>query len=315
MKKQLQWLLALIVLCMPLMALTANAANLTDNLGGNVTTVGTGTAAADNIDEDLIGYNIFTPPVSDKSIHYLGEIFGTVGGIVHGASGQLLGEVFRVFNYGMVMVASLMLIYMVIKSVMDTASEGEFMGRQTKSTWTIFRAVMGIGILVPKYTGYSLVQVLIMWAVVQGVGLADKTWARAINYLDKGGVIFSDPNQLLAANRAGVQETLQSSINILQAETCMYRLNDINQQQRQNAQTALKNDPSNPTLQLQSKMYSAPKVLWNDDAKTVSFGIAGDTDADYKPVCGIYSWKKAVSPSDTSQGRTNKMADRDAGIA
>lgn len=66
------------------------------------------------------------------------------------------------------------------------------MGRNMKSGWVIFRAIAGIGILVPKATGYSLIQIFVMWAAVQGIGLADKAWTRVINYMvEEGGVIHA----------------------------------------------------------------------------------------------------------------------------
>ena len=42
----------------------------------------------------LSTYNLFTPPITDKSVNYLGELFGTVESVLHGTSVQLLGNVF-----------------------------------------------------------------------------------------------------------------------------------------------------------------------------------------------------------------------------
>ena len=68
------------------------------------------------------------------------------------------------------------------------------MGREGKSGWGAIRAVLGVGLLVPGTTGYSLIQVFVMWVVIQGVGLADTIWETGANYMfSHQGRIFSNP--------------------------------------------------------------------------------------------------------------------------
>lgn len=236
---------------------------------------------------NLTGYNIFTPPITDLSMNYLGQVFGNVGGVVHGTSGQLLSEIFRVFNYAMVMIASVILIYTIVLSVINTAQEGEFMGRKWNSSWIVFRAVLGIGILVPKYTGYSIIQVFVMWVTVQGIGLADTAWSRAVDYLvNDGGVIYAAP---MKAN--SMQSTLENMEPIFQSEICMYKIQDLQQQDRQTAINNLKKDPSNPSLQWKARQaLTRFNPLWNETAKTVSFGYPSD-NPETQTACGVYSWR------------------------
>jgi defect-in-organelle-trafficking protein DotA len=239
--------------------------------------------AADVIGQ-LTSHNIFTPPVTDKSVNYLGQIFGNVGGIVSGTNTQLLGHLFYVFNYAMVIVASCILIYTLFMSVINTAQEGEFMGRKMNSVWVIVRAVVGIGILVPKYTGYSLIQVFVMWAAVQGIGLADKAWTVALEHLEQGGVVYAEAGQ--SAYAAGVKNTFTKNVTIFDSEVCMYKLQSLAQGQRDQNLAALRQDPNNPLLQQQVKQtFPQYSPKWNDDAKTVSFGTPASPT-----VCGEYKW-------------------------
>ncbi len=49
------------------------------------------------------------------------------------------------------------------------------------------RSTLGLALLIPKASGYCLMQIFVMWVVVQGVGAADKIWEAALGYLNRGG--------------------------------------------------------------------------------------------------------------------------------
>ena len=117
-------------------------------------------AMADITQEPILG--IFTPTSGDASIYFLGQLFGSVGGALGSVSGQILGQMFKALNYGMVLLASAMVVYTILMSVVNTAQDGQFMGQQKNTAWTIIRTVGGVSILVPQATGYSFIQVFIM---------------------------------------------------------------------------------------------------------------------------------------------------------
>lgn len=242
----------------------------------------------------ISSYDIFTPTLQDRSVAYLGQVFGTVGGAVHGTSGQLLAELFRVFNYGIAAIVPIILCYALIMGVINTAQEGEFMGRKMNSAWVALRAVVGLGILVPKYTGYSLVQVLIMWVTVQGVGLADKIWATAVDHLvNENGVIYAVPGQTV--NKGGLRKTLEVGGQVLNAEVCMYKLQDVADQTRQDAINGLKKNPNNPTWQALAKQpYPRYHPVWDDNNRTVTFGTT-----DKPAACGTFGWGGSSSQTES----------------
>ena len=47
-----------------------------------------------------------SPPETDYSVAYLDQIFGTVGNVLQGTSGQILGKMFDIFNKGVLVVAA-----------------------------------------------------------------------------------------------------------------------------------------------------------------------------------------------------------------
>jgi defect-in-organelle-trafficking protein DotA len=174
----------------------------------------------------------FTPSITDMSVRYLGQIFGTVGTVLHGTSGQLLGEIFKVFNYGLLVVAGIFLIYTIIMTVIHTAHEGEFMGRKWNTAWIAIRTVLGLGLLVPSpATGYSIIQVVVMWVVLQGIGFANLVWVGALSYLVKGGQVYTPPS---------TQTT--SMINLVgtlfEMKVCMYKAQEVTNKAAENQKNA-----------------------------------------------------------------------------
>src|SRR5262249_16192391 len=149
-------------------------------------------------------------------ISYLSQLFGTVGTVLHGTSGEMLAKVFEIFNLGVLAIASVFAAYTVFKSVISTAQDGEFMGRQGKgnSMWIAARTCLGVGTLAPVFGGYSAIQVLMMWVVVHGIGFADAAWARALTYLKQGGQVYSAPQS------EQTKQMLDKSAYLLKAQVC-----------------------------------------------------------------------------------------------
>lgn len=142
---------------------------------------------------EVISGAVFNPPAiqngTDLSISYLGDMFGVVDGVLHGSGSQIMGQMFMIFNAGALLLGGIIVIYTSLISLMNTAHEGEVMGKKWSSIWIPLRTVGGIALLIPKATGYCAIQIFMMWVIVQGVGLADTIWNQATNYLAAGGVI------------------------------------------------------------------------------------------------------------------------------
>jgi len=121
------------------------------------------------------------------SIFYLGDIFGNVGTVLTGSGPALLSVMFKVFNTTVLALGSLIVTYTAVLSVILTAHEGEFLGKKFGNFWIPLRTVMGIAALVPTATGYSYLQIGMMWFILQGIGAADTLWTTVVNYVQSGG--------------------------------------------------------------------------------------------------------------------------------
>lgn len=139
--------------------------------------------------------NFFQIAKADASVDYLYYIFGSMNGVIPAATIpggpsvtiSVLGEMFRVFNTAVLIVGILIVLYVTIVGVLQTAQEGTFMGRKWGNLWTPLRIVIGIAMLVPTASGFSMLQVTMMWVIVKGIGAADMVWGTAVNYVAQVG--------------------------------------------------------------------------------------------------------------------------------
>lgn len=169
----------------------------------------------------------FTPPPGDYSVIFLGNLFGVVDGVLHGTGSQIMGSMFAVFNAAVLALGGIIIMYTLIVGTMNTAHEGQMLGQKWSSIWIPVRSTLGLALLVPKASGYCLMQIFIMWIVVQGVGAADKVWNAALEYLNRGGVIIQaqmSSDVILSAGATGTNESpiAHGAGTILAGQVCMY---------------------------------------------------------------------------------------------
>ncbi len=245
-----------------------------------------------------------TPTSGDLSMTYLATIFGVVDGVLHGTGSQILGTLFGAFNSIVLVMASTVLSYVLFVSVLNTSHEGEFLGKKWSSIWVPLRTVGGIGLLLPKATGYSFIQVLVMWVVIQGVGAADEVWNVALNYMNRNGTIV-EPIQSLAPDKDLDHEDntflINRAGNILKAETCMLSLqNALTREVAQNAGTTSVQTPNfMSSLSVTGKgpggsNTGLPIDYSKDIGGFITFpgkkGLVNTPYAKYIGICGNASW-------------------------
>ncbi len=177
----------------------------------------------------------FTPPSTDYSVIFLGNIFGIVDGVLHGTGSQIMGEMFGVFNAAVLALGGIVVMYTLSVGVMNTAHEGQMLGQKWSSIWIPIRATVGLAFLIPKASGYCLMQIFIMWVVVQGVGAADKVWNAALDYLNRGGSIMKaqqSMNSTTSSNNDAIVDISTGAQIILSGEVCMRGLQKLLEAQR-----------------------------------------------------------------------------------
>lgn len=160
--------------------------------------------------------SFFEPVQGDKSIDAIlkpmfGELFG-------GSSGSPFAAVIKIFNGACLTVATAMSAYVLIAGTMNTAHDGEVLGKRWSSVWVPIRTTLGLGLVAPLPSGFCVAQMLVAWAITQGVGLADNIWSTYTqSYVNQSSMtpMTTLPNV----------QTLASSI--LQSQVCMQAYNRV----------------------------------------------------------------------------------------
>jgi len=239
----------------------------------------------------------FTPPTTDVSVSFLGNVFGVVDGVLHGSGSQMMGSMFGVFNAAVLALGGIIIMYTLIVSTVNTAHEGEMLGKKWSSIWVPVRSTLGLSLLIPKASGYCLMQILFMWIVVQGVGAADKIWNAALNYLERGGVIVQQQIKPISAIMGDGLPVANGAAKILYGQVCMLGIQTLLTNQRQAFLNQQNSGPCKQNATGEPMKTFCDKVVPNflDSVKIQDVQEEQDKAADekFKKDTAIYEQKKA----------------------
>lgn len=251
--------------------------------------------SATGLADSAIQLHTFDPSRGDLSMNFLGQIFGTVGTVLHGNSGQMLGVVFKVLNEAFVIVAGLWLFYTVLTVVMRAATEGSFMGQGKNTLFIFVRVAFGIGLLLPMPgSGYSAMQEVVMFVVKQSVGVANLTWNKALDYIDIGGSIYTPPD---SNNKISATNNLNDVNKVVAAAACM----------SYNAYYSQLQTNSNNLPQGDNSIFSTGEITRAPTYHIVGNQINFPETVDARPestACGSFSWANDA----TGQGMVQQAA-------
>jgi conjugal transfer/type IV secretion protein DotA/TraY len=175
---------------------------------------------------------VFSVIPTDRSQYYLGMVFGgSVGSItLGGPNNPTLALMFERFNFIIVTIGAVVLSYIGIMTTINTAREGEAMGKKI-SMWVPLRAFSGMLLMIPgPTTGYSVVQMTVMWIVLNGIGAANSVWNVVLAQLSQGVSVVGGLN--IGLQPSDLNNLTQSVLN---ANTCLYTIKNYMPELSQNA--------------------------------------------------------------------------------
>lgn len=165
---------------------------------------------------------VFDVPATDKSMQYLGMVFGGVGSLPIQATGNpLFSTMVYIFNQIVFACAIVIILVTTVIGTINTAQEGEALGKKWSSIWIPARAGIGIYLLLPSVGGYNWIQITVMWFIVQGVGAANALWRQAIESNQSQGSLVADTRQADLNNAVGTVAAIFKNV------VCMKKLNDM----------------------------------------------------------------------------------------
>jgi len=153
----------------------------------------------------------------DTTIGMLGQILGSMGGLLPGNSTPL-SAMLAIFNTAISAVGVFVLCYSLGAGTIQTAHDGEFLGKRYSSLWMPIRTVVGISSILPVVNGWALAQLVMVWGAKVGIGIANLVWAAAVS------AMLALSNNVVSP-QAAVDDTAVKGI--LRAETCMIGHNQM----------------------------------------------------------------------------------------
>ncbi|MDQ2994126.1 MAG: DotA/TraY family protein, partial [Pseudomonadota bacterium] len=227
---------------------------------------------------------IFDLPITDPSHIFLGQLFGTVGSVLHGTGSNVFGVLFRYFNLGIIVISGVFVLWTTVKLIISSSSEGSFMGRGGQGAFHVLRTVSGIGLMVPTAGGYSVIQIVVMFFVLQGAGLANTVW-------DKVLASFEDGNQLMVPPSTNLAAVTDLSGTVLMAQVCMYYHEKLEHALHEDA----KKVEHYGIADEHANLFSSYRPTFDSKNHIVNFPSARGNDP-HDAGCGQISWYQEKNP-------------------
>lgn len=158
----------------------------------------------------------FSPTDGDLSVEMLSKIFG--GLIGNGA--DPLKDLITTFNGAVLIVGGILVAYTIFAGTIGTAHEGQVLGKKFSSVWIPLRTSVGAALVIP-IDGYCAMQMIVMWIVMQGIGLADTVWIS----LNSGNALMSSTIKSQTINNAVISDLAYS---IAKISVCLHANNKDN---------------------------------------------------------------------------------------
>ncbi|TAL89173.1 MAG: hypothetical protein EPN69_14845, partial [Rhodanobacter sp.] len=155
----------------------------------------------------------------DKSREALVAVFGQVvndplSGGGAGGGDTLLAAIFQRTNVALMSIAGVIVGWGVFRRVASTAGSGSVFDAQNSSLWMPLRSVWGLASLIPTANGWSIAQLVMLWAAsVMGVGTANLTVDAAAAALQNGTPLVMSPV---------MPQTTALARGVFEADLCMH---------------------------------------------------------------------------------------------
>jgi conjugal transfer/type IV secretion protein DotA/TraY len=185
-------------------------------------------------------FDIFERHEGDMSWKVLKGILGDFDNLTTPYVSPLLAGAFTIFNLGVLIFASVLFAYTAVVGVLQSAHDGQFMGKNWSGLWIPVRFSIGVGLLIPTTTGLCLAQIGMLWVLGQGVGLANNMWVRAVEQYS------TQSHTLMMAQMAGTGEVQEALMGLMANELCVAALNHVHGADSHGVQTQFQTRISTP---------------------------------------------------------------------
>lgn len=103
------------------------------------------------------------------------------------------GAVSGVFLAGVLAFGGVLAGYTMLVGTMNTAHDGEMLGKRWSTMWIPVRTTLGVAMILPIKNGFCSIQIIVVWLATQGIGLADQTWDAFVDNPLLGSTSYTAP--------------------------------------------------------------------------------------------------------------------------
>lgn len=129
-----------------------------------------------------------------------------------------LSSTMTILNSAVLLVGGILAAYTLIAGTMSTAHDGEMLGKKWSSMWLPVRTALGTAMILPAAGGFCAAQVMVLWLITQGVGLANSLWNQYASNPSDGAVITTS---------ASFQQLDSIAKNAFLSNVCMIKAQDM----------------------------------------------------------------------------------------
>ncbi len=166
-------------------------------------------------------FSFAMPSASDSSVTILNQILGTaiydVMGVQPPSGAQtstIFTDLLKTFDLYLLGFGTLIFAIMLFIGTMNTAADGQFLGRNWNSIWTPVRLVIGLLFIVPLQTGLCVGQYIFLYLILIGVNIGSGVWNYVVleifqnntppaipTYVNNYALMMMEEQVLMQANR------------------------------------------------------------------------------------------------------------------
>lgn len=230
----------------------------------------------------------FTPSTTDGAIDILRTIFGPVmdSVVAHdsataaNASANMLGAAFGYFNTGVLFFGSLILMFVTVFGISNSANDGVALGKKWSTFYTPLRTLVSAAALIPTASGYAGIQLALLLIVSYSVGFASNMWKSVVEETVGGNIV----NEAVASvtSNPNFDEMI---INALRMQICAQGVNSAMQQVMPSSDVKL------------ALVQTAPQVTKLSAGKSLEFTTLYYQDPNWRAgsdICGSLTFHSTV---------------------
>ncbi|MBS0454171.1 MAG: DotA/TraY family protein [Proteobacteria bacterium] len=147
-----------------------------------------------------------------------------------GSATTLLGSMFLVFNTFILVAGTIWATYGIGVAIVQTAHEGQLMGKKLSQVWLPIRMVTGVASLIPAFGGFSLSQAVLVFATTLGIGAANLGFDAMINGTNNMTTVVSP--SFVSPKAQGGASLEEAAFTLFRARVCMNGQNDYARKQQ-----------------------------------------------------------------------------------